>query len=46
MTPRYFMSRTWENSIFENNNTQFYSLINPDDHDRFLVDPAYRLERQ
>jgi len=22
-----------------------YSLVNPDEHDRLLVDPAYRLER-
>jgi len=22
-----------------------YSLVNPDEHDRILVDPAYRLER-
>ena len=22
-----------------------YSLVNPDDHDRILTDPAYRLEK-
>lgn len=22
-----------------------YSLVNPDEHDRLLIDPAYRLER-
>jgi hypothetical protein len=22
-----------------------YSMVNPDEHDRMLVDPAYRMER-
>lgn len=32
-------------TIFENDSTGYYSLINPDDHDHFLVDPAYRLSK-
>lgn len=29
----------------EKNISNAYSLINPDDHDKYLVDPAYRLEK-
>jgi hypothetical protein len=25
--------------------SKVYSLVNPDEHDRLLIDPAYRLER-
>lgn len=32
-SPRAFLGRTWEPSLFEENSTNFYSLINPDDHD-------------
>lgn len=32
-------------SQFEKNESAMYSLINPDDHDRVLVDPKYRIDR-
>jgi len=36
---------TWEHTLFETKSNSVYSLVNPDDHDRILVDPAYRLEK-
>lgn len=32
-------------SQFETPSNMVYSLINPDEHDRVLIDPAYRMER-
>lgn len=34
-----------DHTMFEVQTNQGYSLLNPDDHDKFLTDPAYRLER-
>jgi len=30
---------------FEDDSSHIYSLVNPDDHDHYLVDPAYRLQK-
>lgn len=32
-------------SQFETPSNMVYSLINPDEHDRLLIDPAFRMER-
>lgn len=32
-------------SEFEKNESAIYSLINPDDHDRYLTDPHYRIQK-
>ncbi len=32
-------------SELEKNESAIYSLINPDDHDRVLVDPKYRIDK-
>lgn len=42
-----FLKMTTHNefSQFETNSNQVYSMINPDEHDRILTDPAYRMER-
>jgi len=42
---RAVLSFNYEHTLFEIRSDYLYSLANPDDHDRFLVDPAYRLER-
>lgn len=42
---RAVLTFNYEHTIFEIRSDFLYSLANPDDHDRFLVDPAYRLER-
>lgn len=34
-----------EHSVFETPSNYIYTLVNPDDHDRLLTDPAYRLEK-
>jgi hypothetical protein len=34
-----------EHSVFETPSNYTYTLVNPDDHDRLLTDPAYRLEK-
>lgn len=34
-----------EYTDFEVPSNMVYQLVNPDEHDRLLVDPAYRLER-
>lgn len=39
------MPTSFEHTQFENNSFNTYTLVNPDDHDRILTDPAYRLER-
>ena len=36
---------TYEYSQFETPSNMIYNLVNPDEHDRLLTDPAYRLER-
>jgi len=36
---------TYEYSQFETPSKTVYNLVNPDEHDRLLTDPAYRLER-
>jgi len=36
---------TYEYSQFETPSTYVYNLVNSDEHDRLLTDPAYRLER-
>jgi len=36
---------TYEYSQFETPSNMVYNLVNPDEHDRLLTDPAYRLER-
>jgi uncharacterized Zn-finger protein len=35
----------YEYTQFEVPSNMVYSMVNPDDHDRMLIDPAYRLER-
>ena len=42
---RSVLTFNYEHTLFEIRSDYLYSLANPDDHDRFLVDPAYRLER-
>lgn len=42
---RAVLTFNYEHTMFEIRSDYLYSLANPDDHDRFLVDPAYRLER-
>jgi len=39
------MPHSYEHTLFEQNNANVYSLVNPDDQDRYLVDPAHRLEK-
>lgn len=39
------MPYQFEHSLFENPAFNVYSLVNPDDHDRILTDPAYRLKK-
>jgi hypothetical protein len=40
-----FQKDSYEFSQFETPSKMVYSLVNPDEHDRLLTDPAYRLER-
>ena len=40
-----FQKDSYEHSQFEVPTNQVYSLVNPDEHDRLLTDPAYRLEK-
>lgn len=35
----------YEHTLFETPSNYVYTLVNPDDHDRILTDPAYRLEK-
>merc|ERR1711976_681468 len=39
------MDTSYEHTLFDTDSNKIYSLVNPDDHDRFLVDPAYRMEK-
>lgn len=39
------MTTNHEFSQFETNSNMVYSMVNPDEHDRILTDPAYRMER-
>lgn len=39
------MPHSWDHTQFENETSNVYSLVNPDEHDRILTDPAYRLEK-
>lgn len=39
------MTTHHEFSQFETNSNMVYSMVNPDEHDRILTDPAYRMER-
>lgn len=39
------MTTHHEYSQFETNSNMVYSMVNPDEHDRILTDPAYRMER-
>lgn len=39
------MPNSFEHTQFETDSLAVYSLVNSDDHDRMLTDPAYRLER-
>lgn len=36
----------YEHTVYDNPENTVYSLINPDEHDRVLVDPAYRMQRK
>jgi len=36
---------SYESTQFETPSNYVYNLVNPDEHDRLLTDPAYRLER-
>ena len=36
---------SYEHTQFESPSNTLYSLVNPDDHDRYLTDPAYRLKK-
>jgi len=40
-----FQKDSYEYSQFEVPSRMVYNLVNPDEHDRLLTDPAYRLER-
>lgn len=42
---RAMLAFTYEHSHFEGHSNWAYTLKNPDDHDRLLVDPAYRMEQ-
>lgn len=42
--PLRIMPFTWEHSLFEVRTNTAFTLRNADDHDRMLVDPAYRME--
>jgi len=44
MSPWKYASH-YEYTQFETPSNMVYSLVNPDEHDRLLVDPAYRMER-
>lgn len=44
MSPFKYASH-YEYSQFETPSNMVYSMVNPDEHDRLLVDPAFRLER-
>lgn len=39
------MPTSFEHTQFEVESHSAYSLVNPDEHDRILTDPAYRLEK-
>jgi hypothetical protein len=39
------MNTHYEYSQFETPSNMVYSFVNPDEHDRMIIDPAYRLER-
>lgn len=39
------MPNSFEHTQFEVESSASYSLVNPDEHDRILTDPAYRLEK-
>lgn len=39
------MPHSYEHTLFEVHSNPVFSLKNPDDHDRVLTDPAYRLEQ-
>lgn len=39
------MPNSFEHTQFEVDSLTAYSLVNPDEHDRMLTDPAYRLEK-
>lgn len=43
-SPLRVMGNTYDHTYFETNTNVIYSLVNPDEHDKYLVDPAYRLE--
>eukprot|EP01017_Pseudomicrothorax_dubius_P041046 TRINITY_DN6531_c0_g1_i1.p1 TRINITY_DN6531_c0_g1~~TRINITY_DN6531_c0_g1_i1.p1 ORF type:complete len:592 (+),score=196.83 TRINITY_DN6531_c0_g1_i1:313-2088(+) len=40
-----FQKDSYEYSQFETPSNMVYNLVNPDEHDRLLTDPAYRVER-
>ncbi|KAL4505960.1 hypothetical protein ABPG72_013721 [Tetrahymena utriculariae] len=44
MSPTKYASH-YEYTQFETPSNMVYSMVNPDEHDRLLVDPAYRMER-
>lgn len=44
MSPFKYASH-YEYTQFETPSNMVYSMVNPDEHDRLLVDPAYRIER-
>jgi hypothetical protein len=39
------MNTHYEYTYHETPEDSYYSMVNPDDHDRILVDPAYRMHR-
>ena len=39
------MNTHYEHTHFETPENTVYSLVNPDDHDRILTDPAYRMQK-
>jgi len=45
MTPLRIQPYSYEHTLFENKSNNVYSLVNPEDSDRVIVDPAYRLEK-
>ena len=40
-----FQKDSYEPSQFETPSNRVYTLVNPDEHDRILTDPAYRLQK-
>ncbi len=40
------MNTHFQHTLFEQYEDTVYSMVNPDQHDRILTDPAYRIQKQ